>query len=77
MLAPAGRAGGSRRGTVVARSVAWHLLADNLGVSTTTRVPVLELVLLAPIALALFNLAAAFPGRTAARTPAATALRSS
>jgi hypothetical protein len=61
-------------GVVVGR-FAWRLLADGLGVSNVTRLPVLAVLLVIPAVLVVVNLVAFFPARAAARTRAAVALR--
>ena len=60
---------------LVAGVLAWRLVADGLGVSTSATVPVVGLVLIVPAAIVLANLVAAVPGRWAARTQPAVALR--
>jgi ABC-type antimicrobial peptide transport system permease subunit len=62
--------GGLLLGTYV-----WHRVADNLGVTTTATVSTLAILLTIPIALALINLLAYLPGRAAAHTRPAVALR--
>ncbi len=54
----------------------WNHIAESVGVSTTATVPIFALLLTVSGALALVNLIAYFPARTAARTRAAVALRS-
>jgi ABC-type lipoprotein release transport system permease subunit len=61
-------------GVVVGR-IAWRLLANNLGVSTTPWIPILAPVLIAAVALLLVNLIALFPAYAAANTRPAVALR--
>ncbi|MFZ0162120.1 MAG: FtsX-like permease family protein, partial [Trebonia sp.] len=53
----------------------WTAFARQIYAVPQPAVPVLSIVLLPLCALALVNLAAALPGRSAARTPAALALR--
>ena len=53
----------------------WTAFARQIYAVPQPAVPVLSVVLLPLCALALVNLAAALPGRSAARTPAALALR--
>jgi ABC-type antimicrobial peptide transport system permease subunit len=55
--------------------LAWRLVASGLGVTTTAPLPVAAVLLTIPIAIAVVNVLAYIPGRTAARTPAAVALR--
>jgi predicted lysophospholipase L1 biosynthesis ABC-type transport system permease subunit len=62
-------------GIPVGRAV-WRIVADGLGVRTVTTVPALAVTLTALGALALVNVIAFFPARTAARTRPAVALRS-
>jgi hypothetical protein len=62
-------------GLVVGR-FAWGLAANGLGISMTSAVPVLPLLLAIPAALALVNLTAFFPARAAAHTRPAVALQS-
>jgi ABC-type lipoprotein release transport system permease subunit len=54
----------------------WTLFAENLGVVVEPQVPWLAIVLLVPIAIVIANLIARWPAGIAARTPAATVLRS-
>ena len=61
-------------GIVVGRLV-WRLVADGLGASTDVTIPTLWLIVSVPCALVLVNLIAFFPGRSAARTAPAVALR--
>jgi ABC-type lipoprotein release transport system permease subunit len=63
--------GGLLLGTYV-----WHRVANNVGVTTTAAVSVLAILLTIPIALALINVLAYLPGRAAAHTRPAVALRS-
>jgi hypothetical protein len=53
----------------------WMLVADDLGTLPRTVIPGWQITVMAAAALAVANVAAAWPGRVAARTPAATALR--
>jgi hypothetical protein len=53
----------------------WQLIADELGVVSAPRVPLLAILLLVPAALLVANLAAAVPGWLAARIRPAEALR--
>ena len=62
-------------GLVIGR-VAWLLVAHNLGVSNIAVVPTLALLLTVPSALALVNLIAFLPARTAAHTRPGVTLRS-
>ena len=75
ILATVGLVLGIPAGLLAGRAV-WRLVADGLGVSTTTTVPVPALILTALGAFVLVNLIAFFPARAAARTPPAIALRS-
>jgi hypothetical protein len=54
----------------------WTLLADDLGVLSQPRVPMLLLLATVAAAVALANLIALWPARVAARTPVANVLRS-
>ncbi|HTK16346.1 MAG TPA: FtsX-like permease family protein [Acidimicrobiia bacterium] len=83
-LAFVGLAVGVPIGLVIGRSV-WQLVADGfwwsasgggLGVETVTAVPTLGLIVTIVGAIALVNVIAFFPGRSAARTRPAVALRS-
>ncbi|HEY7106255.1 MAG TPA: FtsX-like permease family protein [Acidimicrobiia bacterium] len=56
-------------------SVVWRLVADSVGVSDAVAIPALALLLTIACALALVNLIAYFPGRSAARIRPAVALR--
>jgi predicted lysophospholipase L1 biosynthesis ABC-type transport system permease subunit len=60
---------------VAAGRFAWNVFADDLGVVPAVVVPVGTTLLLAPATLLLANLIAALPGRMAARTQPALALR--
>lgn len=62
-------------GVVVGRWV-WTALADNLGTVAQPIVPLLALVVSAPVVLLIANVAAFVPGRIAARLRPATVLRS-
>ena len=61
-------------GLLVGNAV-WHTIADGLGISPASTIPTLAVIGTAVGALVLANLIAFFPARTAARTPAAVALR--
>jgi hypothetical protein len=52
----------------------WLLVADHLGILPETVIPGWQIAAMAAAALAVANIAAAWPGRVAARTPAAIAL---
>jgi hypothetical protein len=54
----------------------WRVFAGQLGVLPDPAVPMVAIFVAIPAALILANLVAAFPGRTAARSQPATALRS-
>ena len=54
----------------------WQHVANSIGVSTTTAVPALALLLTVPGVLLVVNLVAYFPANAAARTRPAVALRS-
>jgi putative ABC transport system permease protein len=54
----------------------WRLFADQLGVLPVPVVPMVGVLIAIPASLALANLIAAIPGQAAARTQAATVLRS-
>ena len=56
-------------------TIVWRLVTDGLGVSTTPSIPMLAVLLTIPAVLALVNLIAYVPTRTAARTQPALALR--
>jgi ABC-type antimicrobial peptide transport system permease subunit len=62
-------------GVIVGRTL-WRVVANGLGVTTATAIPATALLLCIPCALALVNLVAFFPARTAGRTSPAAALRS-
>jgi hypothetical protein len=51
----------------------WMLVADHLGILPQTVIPSWQIAVMAVAALAVANVAAAWPGRVAARTPAAIA----
>jgi predicted lysophospholipase L1 biosynthesis ABC-type transport system permease subunit len=74
-LAAVGLVVGIPTGLLAGRAV-WRAVADGLGVSTAATWPTLLLVVTGVAALALVNLVAFFPARTAARTRPAVALRS-
>ena len=74
ILATAGLLVGIPVGLIVG-SLIWRRIASGLGVVTSPSIPVLSVALLVPAAIALVNLVAYFPGRAAARTPVAVALR--
>ncbi len=61
---------------LVAGAIAWHLVANGLGVSTSATVPIVGLLLIIPIGIALANVIAAVPAGSAARTRPAVVLRS-
>jgi hypothetical protein len=61
-------------GIAVGRLV-WQLVADGLGISTEVTVPALSLIVSVPVALALVNLIAFLPARSAANTRPAVSLR--
>jgi FtsX-like permease family len=61
-------------GIVVGRQI-WQLVADGLGISTVVTIPTIWLIAAVPVTLALVNLIAYFPGRSAAKTVPAVALR--
>jgi hypothetical protein len=61
-------------GFLIGREV-WGRVADGLGVATVATMPTIALVLTGVCAIALVNLIAFFPGRSAARTRPAVALR--
>ena len=73
-LAFVGLAVGIPIGLLLGRSV-WQLVADSLGVETVSTIPTLGLIATVVGAFALVNLIAFFPGRSAARTCPAVALR--
>ena len=54
----------------------WRLIANNLGVTNTATIPTLALALVIPATIALVNLVAFLPARTAAHTRPAITLRS-
>ena len=62
-------------GAVVGR-VAWRFVAHTIGVSPTPTMPPLLFLTVLPLAVVVANLVAAVPGRLAARTSVAMALRS-
>ncbi len=53
----------------------WGAVADGLGIPSASTIPIVAVVLTAVGALAVANLIAFFPARSAAKTPAAVALR--
>lgn len=61
---------------IIAGRWTWRGFADDLGVVSTVAVPGLAFLVIAVVGIALANLIAAFPARTAARTSAAVVLRS-
>lgn len=61
---------------IVAGRWTWRSFADDLGVVSTVAVPAFAFLVIAVVGVALANLIAAFPARTAARTSAAVVLRS-
>ncbi|MGO9876387.1 MAG: FtsX-like permease family protein [Acidimicrobiia bacterium] len=61
---------------LVAGRLAWRLIANNLGVTNTSTTPTLALALVIPATIALINLVAFLPARTAAHTRPALTLRS-
>jgi hypothetical protein len=73
-LGVVGVAVGLPLGILLGRAL-WNLFADSLGIATGAVIPVGELALLTIAALALLNAVALLPGRYAARTQPATALR--
>jgi hypothetical protein len=66
---------GTPLGIVIGRQL-WILFADNLSAVPDATTPVLSVVLVVLGALVFANLVAAFPGRSASRTPTALVLRS-
>jgi hypothetical protein len=70
-----GVAAGIPLGLVIGRTI-WAHVAAGLGVATDTAVPTLALLVAVPVALFGANLIAFVPGRVAARTQPANALRS-
>jgi ABC-type antimicrobial peptide transport system permease subunit len=73
-LATVGLLVGIPVGLIVGNAV-WHAVADGLGIAPGATIPVIAIVLTGVTALVVANLIAFFPGRAAARTPAAVALR--
>lgn len=61
---------------LVAGRIVWGLVADGLGVATSATVPILGVLAIVVGGIAVANLTAAIPARTAARTPPAVVLRS-
>jgi ABC-type lipoprotein release transport system permease subunit len=74
VLAVVGVAIGIPVGLLVGDRV-WHAIANGLGISPASTIPTLAVIGTAVGALVLANLIAFFPARTAAKTPAAVALR--
>jgi hypothetical protein len=60
---------------IIGGRLAWHLVAISLGISTDVTTPALWLIVSVPCTLAFVNLVAYLPGRAAARTAPAVALR--
>jgi hypothetical protein len=73
-LATVGLVVGIPAGLIVGDLV-WRAVADGLGVSTAAAMPAPALFLITLAAVALVNVIAYFPARSAARTPPAVALR--
>jgi hypothetical protein len=73
-LATVGLVVGIPAGLVVG-SLVWRVVAEGLGVATTASIPTLAVLLTIPGVIILVNLAAYLPGRNAARTRPAVALR--
>jgi len=61
---------------LIAGRLIWRQVANNLGVTNTSTIPTLTLALVIPAVIALVNLVAFFPARTAAHTRPAVTLRS-
>ena len=61
---------------LIAGRLVWRLIANNLGVTNTSTFPTLALALVIPSTIALVNLVAFVPARTAAHTRPAITLRS-
>jgi len=61
---------------LIAGRLAWRLIANNLGVTNTSTTPTVALALVIPATIALVNLVAFLPARTAAHTRPAVTLRS-
>ena len=61
---------------LIAGRLVWRLIANNLGVTNTATIPTLALALLIPATIALVNLVAFLPARSAAHTRPAITLRS-
>ncbi len=74
-LATIGLLIGLPTGLVAGRQV-WRLIANNLGVTNTSTIPTLALALVIPATIAVVNLVAFLPARTAAHTRPAVTLRS-
>jgi hypothetical protein len=62
-------------GLLVGNAV-WNAVADGLGISPASTIPIFALAVTVVAALVLANVIAFFPARSAAKTPAAVALRS-
>ena len=60
---------------ILVGSIVWRLVANGVGVSTTAAIPTLAVLLTIPAVLAVVNLIAYLPARSAARTRPAVALR--
>ena len=60
---------------IIGGRFAWQVVAEGLGIATDITTPALWLVLSVPVTLLFVNLVAFFPGRSAARTAPAVALR--
>jgi predicted lysophospholipase L1 biosynthesis ABC-type transport system permease subunit len=75
VLAAAGLVIGVPVGVAVGRWT-WRAFADQLGVLPVPIIPVLAILIAVPSAVALANVIAVLPGRSAARTQAALVLRS-
>jgi FtsX-like permease family len=74
-LATLGLIAGIPAGLIIGNLV-WRHVADNVGVSTTSQIPTVALLLTIVCALTAVNLIAYFPARAAAQTRPAVALRS-
>jgi ABC-type lipoprotein release transport system permease subunit len=75
ILATVGLLIGLPTGLIAGQEV-WRLIANNLGVTNTSTIPTLALAVVIPSTIALVNLLAYFPARTAAHTRPAVILRS-
>jgi len=73
-LAAVGLVVGIPAGLIVG-SLVWRAIADGLGVSSAASIPALTLLLTVPVVIALANLTAYLPARSAAQTRPALALR--